>query len=368
MQVWAKFCVSITKQCIMATSIPFRTHKYRLWLPILFLIVLTQPSCQPRPHYQADISGIQLETVGISRFETILFEIDPRNLREEIAPYVEEFRFFLGDGIDDPMGQQQLIAYMTDPLLIELYHDTMEAFPSLYKLEADFTRAFRYYLAHFPNQVPPRLYSYISGLSYELPIKHAEGQMAIGLDNYLGRDYPYYTYLQIPQYQQKRMEADYLLVDAMMLLAEAHMGAGPSGTTQQGVGHPEPETLLDFMIYKGKLLYFVDCMLPGLHDSLKIGYTGSQLAWMQANRGQVWSYYLDNELLFDSNRQMIRSFIGEAPFTSVFGRGSAPRTGAYTGWQIVRDYMRRHPEVTLAELMQQSDARHILHQSRYRGR
>ncbi len=365
---------------MMAIGKIFRTDRGRLWrlIPCIIVLALMLPSCRPRPHYQADISGIALETVGISRFEKILFEINPTNLREEIAPYLEEFHFFLGDGIDDPMGQQQLIAYMSDPLLIELYHDTMEAFPSLDKLQEDFTRAFKYYLAHFPDQEPPRLYSYISGLSYELPIKHADGHMAIGLDNYLGRDYPYYAYLQIPRYQQNRMEADYLLVDAMMLLAEKHMstgqtgagqtGAGQTGAGQTGAGHPEPETLLDFMIYEGKLLYFVDCMLPELHDSLKIGYTGSQLAWMQANRGQVWSYYLDNELLFDSNRQMIRNFVGEAPFTSVFGRGSAPRTGVYTGWQIVRDYMRRHPEVTLAELMHQSDARQILHQSRYRGR
>ncbi len=38
---------------------------------------------------------------------------------------------------------------------------------------------------------------------------------------------------------------------------------------------PNATTLLDNMIHQGKLMYFVDAMLPDEKDSLKIGYTCS---------------------------------------------------------------------------------------------
>lgn len=325
-----------------------------LLLGLLFLF----PRCRQKPHYEAGISDIRLEKVTIRRYEELLFSLDPYRLREEIRPHAETFQFFLGDAIDDPLAMQQLFAYVTDPLLQELYQETKEVWPELTGLEEDLTRAFRYYRAHFPDEPIPQLYSYVSGIDYKLPIKYAGNHAAIGLDNYLGSDCPHYGKIGIPAYQVMTMEPDFVPLDMMKILAEVHLQEEPY----------EPETLLDFMIYEGKMLYFLDCMFPRAPDSLKAAYTGDQLRWMQEGKGMVWSYFIDNELLFSTDRQMISRLVGEAPFTSVFGRGSAPRTASWTGWQIVREYMRRHPEVSLPELLGMHDANRILHESRYRGR
>jgi hypothetical protein len=328
-------------------------------LPLMSVLVLSGiTSCQRKPHYEADISDIQAEHVHISRYEEVLFSINPYMLRQEIEPFIEEFEFFLGDGIDEPMGQQQLLAYITDPLLIDLYHDTREVWPSLEELEASFTKAFRFYRAHFPTAEIPRIYSYISGIDYDMPVKFADNHLVIGLDNYLGTDYYNYRRLNIPAYQSQRMKPGYLLTDALRMLAEKHVQAH----------EPEPETLLDFMIYEGKLSYFLDCLLPHHPDSVKINYSARQQEWMEVNQGQVWIYLLDNELLFSGDLQMIGKFVGDGPFTSPFSRNSAPRAASWVGWQIVREYMRRNPGVTLPALMAEQDSQMILHESRYRGR
>lgn len=315
-------------------------------------------SCNRKPHYQVSISGVHIDPVNIDRYEEVLFKINPFNLQEEIQPYIETFRFFLGDEIDDPDQLRPLYDYITDPMIKELYLDTRDIYPDLEALEESLTLAFRYYRAHYHDMPIPRIYSYISGLDYHQPIKYASNHLVIGLDMYLGSEYPKYQRIGVPAYQIVRMDAAYMLPDIVRKIGEKHL-------QEPGI---IPETLLDYMVYEGKLLYFMDCLLPGLDDSFKIGYTAEQTAWMLHNRGMVWSYYLENDMLYSSDRQMINKFIGDAPFTSAFSRNSAPKTAAWIGWQIVREYMRRHPDISLSQLMAEQDSRKIIHESRYRGR
>ena len=329
---------------------------FRYLLTVVLLTLLLQ--CKQKPHYQANISGIDIDTVVIHRYEELLFSINPYNLREEIDPHVETFKLFIGDEIDNPLAQQQLFDYMTDPLIMELYEESMKVWSDLSDLEAELHKAFRYYRYHFQSEPIPRMFSYISGLDYTLPIKYADNNLVIALDLYLGSDFQTYRQIGIPAYQAFRMAPDFLLVDIMRVMAEKHL-------QREAV---IPESFLDYMLYEGKMLYFIDCMLPAYHDSLKIGYTSNQLAWMQQNRGYVWSYYLQNEFLYSSERQIITRFIGDAPFTSAFSRGSAPRTASWIGWQIVREYMRRHPDLSLQDLIQNHDSAAILAASRFRGR
>jgi hypothetical protein len=325
---------------------------------LLIQVVSSFSACERKPYYQADTRGIHIDPIQIDRYEEVLFAINPFILREEIDPYIETFYFFLGDEIDDPASQQRLFDYITDPLIKELYLDSREVWSDLSELEASLTKAFHFYKAHFPEETIPKLYTYISGLDHQLPIKYAEGHLVIGIDMYLGRDYHNYKKIGVPLYQTISMEPGYVLPDVIRIIGEKHLQQSTS----------IPESFLEYMIYEGKLLYFMDCMLPQVADSLKIRYTADQLGWMQQNRGRVWSYYLENEFLYSTDRQMINKFVGDAPFTAAFSRDSAPRTASWIGWQIVREYMKRNQDVSLSELLNDNDAGKILHESRFRGR
>ena len=315
-------------------------------------------SCNRKPPYQANISRVHIDPVTIDRYEEVLFNINPHNLQEEIQPHIETFSFFLGDEASDPEHLKPLYDYITDSQIKELYLDTRDIWPDLDALEESLTLAFRYYRAHYHDIPVLRVYSYISGLDYHQPIKYVSNHLVIGLDMYLGSDYQNYHGIGVPAYQLLRMDPAYVLPDVVRKIGEKHL-LEPAII---------PETLLDYMVYEGKLLYFMDCMLPGLNDSLKIGYTANQITWIQQNRGMVWSYFLENDMLYSTDRQMINKFIGDAPFTSAFSRDSAPKTAVWVGWQIVREYMRRHPDMSLSQLFSEQDARKILHESRYRGR
>ena len=66
----------------------------------------------------------------------------------------------------------------------------------------------------------------------------------------------------------------------------------------------------------------------------------------------------------------IQKYIAEAPFTPGIGEksDSAPKLGIWTGWQIVKKYMDKNPELTLQQLMHENDAQKILNESKYKPR
>ena len=75
---------------------------------------------------------------------------------------------------------------------------------------------------------------------------------------------------------------------------------------------------------------------------------------------------MQNKLLFSKNQSDIVQFTGEGPFTRGFDKVSPARTGGWLGWQIIKAYMNKHPEVSLAKLMEGNDAQAILRESGYK--
>ena len=129
---------------------------------------------------------------------------------------------------------------------------------------------------------------------------------------------------------------------------------------------PAGKSMLDKMVYEGKLLYFTDVTVPSAADSIRIGYTGQQQFWAEKNQGNVWGFFIEKKLLHTTEMREINKFIGEAPFTSAFSNNSAPRIGRYIGWQIVRSYMAKNKSVTFEQLLKNNNSQEILNKSGYK--
>lgn len=329
------------------------------WLAVFLIWFLTSCSGDGRkPFWEADIGRIEPEQIKILRYEQILFEANPFILNEALAPYVDDYYIFLEHTIVDEWAMKELFDYVTDPEIVALYMDSQDVWPDMEQLETELQQAFRFYRFHFPDQDIPVFYTYISGIDYVLPIKMIDGRLVIALDTYLGKDYEQYDRLGIPRYISRWMQPESVIIDVMRKLADIHLN---------DMGG-RPETLLDHMIHQGKRQFFIDCMLPRMQDSLKISYTGRQMNWINTYKGYAFTYKIDNDLLYSTDQRVIRQFINQAPFTSPFSNQSAPRTGVWLGWQIVREYMRRNPDLTLQDLLQETDHQKILTEARFRPR
>jgi hypothetical protein len=181
-----------------------------------------------------------------------------------------------------------------------------------------------------------------------------ENQIGVGLDQYLGRDCEYYDMLGTPEYLQYNMYPGKIPTDVFHVWATAKFPYNDS-----------VDNVLNRMIYGGLMYYFTDAMLPRTDDSLKIGFSPGQITFCRNNEAQMWTYLVEHKLLFSTDPLVIRKLIDEAPTTHYFPAESPGRAAVWLGWQIVREYVRRNPGLTLAEVMNMTDYQSILRGSRY---
>ena len=112
-------------------------------------------------------------------------------------------------------------------------------------------------------------------------------------------------------------------------------------------------------------MYLTERMLPDEPDSLIFGFTRDQMRWCERNEKQMWIYLVEHKLLFSQDPMDIRKLVNLAPFTSFFISESPGRAAVWMGWQIVKEYAERNPEMKMADVMAEMDYESILRESRY---
>ena len=120
------------------------------------------------------------------------------------------------------------------------------------------------------------------------------------------------------------------------------------------------DNLLSVMIFYGKIQYLTDAMLHQKSDALKMNYSEEEWEWMENNEKQVWTYLAENNLLFENNLRMITQWVNDGPFTTGLPQESPSRAGIFMGWKLVKQYMSKHPETSLDELLELKDYNRIL--------
>jgi hypothetical protein len=182
--------------------------------------------------------------------------------------------------------------------------------------------------------------------------------LAVGLQLHMGRNFSLYMSEMgqslYPSYISRRFTPEYIPVNCTKNIIDDL--------------YPDQSTgkhLVIQMVEKGKRLYLLDKLMPFTHDSLKIGYTESQLKGCYNNEGLIWNYFLTNGLLYNNDPAMIKNYIGESPNTPEFGEGAPGNIGLFTGWQIVKKYMDKNETLSPDELMK-TDSKKIFEESKYR--
>jgi gliding motility-associated lipoprotein GldB len=329
---------------------------------ILFIAVLFC-SCET-DRLRVDVSGIEVEPVKIGRMEKDMFSMNPDSLTQESQKMMDRYgqfyvRFitsFINDGgLTDSTYGYNLRRFISDPDMRAVYNDCIKTYPDLSGLEEQLTDAFRHYKYHFPQKPLPAVVSMVSGFNYS--VINTENTLGIGLEMYLGTDYKYYQMLfePLPLYRRKNMTKDYILPDCLK-----------GWMLTQNRFDMQKNDFLSTIVHQGKIYYMLDAMIPGTHDTLKIGYTAQQLEWCRQNEYQMWAYFMERQLLYTTDNAEIQKYIAEGPFTAAFNKESPAQVGVWIGWQIVREYMNRNPEITLEQLMEEKDAQRILTKARYK--
>jgi hypothetical protein len=313
--------------------------------------------------YKVDISSIDVN-ISIERLENDLFGAGPDSIALIVVPslirkygsFLQYFSDVINTGdIDDPGFGDYLARFCTDRLNNEVYGEVKKLYPDVRWIETDLKEAFRYWLYYFPGRNVPRVYTCTTGFNYS--IIPGDSVLGIGLDSYLGSGNDFYRRLEIHKYIASRMTKENIIPDAIH-------GWGEYNWDYNSMGY-EKDNVLTRIIHGGKLKYFEKCMLPDVSDSLIQGFTEKQLKFCNNNEEQMWTYLIENDLLFNTEQFTIRKLTGEAPFTSYFTNESPGRAAVWIGFRIVEQYMDKNQGVKLEDLMKDTDVQKILELSKY---
>jgi gliding motility-associated lipoprotein GldB len=331
-----------------------KTKKWMICLLGLGLLC----SCS-KDRFKINTKDINLN-VKIERFDQDFMHMDTINMDAGIAgmqkKYGDLFNHFtmnvvMMGPVDSMKFKYQLKGFLRDSMYNQIYKESQSVFKDVSDIQTEVTDAFKYIKYYFPDKKIPRVAMHISGFNQS--IIATKDFISISIDNYLGADYaPYkqiaYEY-QLPNMTRSKVAPDIIL-----------------GYLMSEFSYQDNTDLLAAIISRGKILYLQSIFMPQRSEADLMGYTDKQLQWCQTNEKNMWTFLMENKHLYNKSQLVIAKYINPAPFTSFFPQDSPGQAAIWVGWQIVKSYMNNNTDVTLDQLMKNTDAQQILEESDYK--
>ncbi len=328
-----------------------RFERFLFFGLLLMHAACTQEGCREVP---------QIETSGPIVIDRIDHQLFTTNDQEEITQLLRNnpgfSRYFL-DTDQYPTDQivaRKLYGLINDPYIDTLYSDTQSVYGDLSWLAQDLSDAFARINSYYPQFKTPKVQAAVTGLYKDLLI--SDSLVVIGLDHFLGSSSKYKP-LDVPDYILRRYDQDHMSSIIISFIA------GWFNNTNY-----EDKTMLAEMIDYGKSFYFVGQVLPCIEERFIIGYTEQEWQDANDNDGIIWANLIENELLFETDQVLKNKFLGERPNIFEIGDRCPGRIGRWVGWEIVNLYMEQNPQLSLVDLMAESDANKIFQSSKYKPR
>lgn len=310
----------------------------------VFLFILLVIGCDQQSETEAKIEKVPV------KFKVIRFDQEFANATPQSLPNLkQEYPFLFPKQFADSVWVNKL----QDSIQQEINVEVKKAFPDFSSEEDRLYGLFQHVKYYFPKFHAPDVITITSEVDYKNKSLYTGDYLFISFDTYLGADHPFYIGIQ--DYLKKNFRKEQIVSDAANEIAEKY------------VPRPDSRTFLSHMLYYGKILYLKDLFIPFDSDYEKIGYTEEELNWADANEDQIWRYFIENEVLYDTDSELYSRFLYPAPFSKFYlqlDSESPARLGQYIGWQIIRSYMDKN-DVSI-ERMLNTPAEEIFNKAKYK--
>lgn len=315
---------------------------------------------------EPDVSAIKVE-LQTQRFEKDFFAIDTLHMDAALKQLHDKYPGFLQDFLFN------ILALPAPPDSNEVVKREVVSFLRSYKPVADSAvQVFKDFTAvtkeieeglkhvkyYFPQyKIPQKVITFIGPINSYGNILTTDA-IAIGLQLYMGENYPLYQseagQQLYPLYISKRFASPYIAAGCIKnIISDMY--------PDNSAGRPMVEQMID----AGKRLYVLDRMLPKTADTIKTGYTKAQLKGSYSNEAFIWSFFLQNDLLFSNDPAITKDYMTDGPKTAVIGEASPGFIGQFVGWQIVKKWMANNDKISLEELMSMNPKK-IFEEAKYK--
>lgn len=327
---------------------------------LLSVLVLSLLSCNNQDA-TPDVTHIKVE-LEVQHFEDAFFSVDTTKLEASLQTLHSKYPRFTTDFLSNilELMPQKEVADLKS--FYKAYQPLYKSSTAIFKKQSEEfntvkngLQLVKYYFPEYP--LPKKLITFVGPINSFATII-TEDAIAIGLQLFMGKDHPLYTSEQgqmlYPAYVSRRFEPAYIPVSAMNAIV---MDLYPG----QHFGKP----LIAQMVELGKKMYLTDHLLPTTADSLIIGYPQKQLDACYANEKNIWAFFVQNDMLYKTDPQLIREYVTDGPFTNALGKDSPGNIGQFVGWQIVKKWVSKNKGISMDSLMKK-DPVQLFEESRYK--
>jgi hypothetical protein len=322
-----------------------------------------------------DISNIKVD-LKTYRFDLDLYAIDTNHIADGLQKLATKYPDFLnyyldtlraynihGHFADTTKGiDSDLRADLTYKDFVNLEDTIKKVFPDISETDKKLTDGFRYMKYYLPAYTPPRIMYLDMGLSKWATFPVDKNTFCIGLDMFLGPQFPYYRSVGVPDYMDPHFRTDYLPVSLFHTVYE-----------YMHPFNPDDKPLIDLMIQRGKEQYFLHKVLPHLPDYTLFGFRQVQVDWCRGNENLIYNFFIHQDLIYSKDAHITLQYVNDGPYAKGLEAPDAPvkvtpgNIGTWLGYKIVTAYMEQHPKMTLAELLDQhTDPAKFLDEAKYR--
>jgi len=231
-------------------------------------------------------------------FDKAFFETNPNDLQKLKLQYP----FFFPQGVSDTVWIEKL----QNKDWKDLYREVEKKYSNFSSQTSEIENLFRHIKYYFPQTISPKVYTVIADMDYNNKAIYANDKLVIALELYLGKQHKFY---QFPEYIKQNFEERQMMPDVV------------SSFSLCKVPVPIDKTLLSNMIYYGKQLYLKDILLPDYSDAEKLDILLHKInSVSRKSESYIWRYFIDENLLYDSDSRLPNRFINIAPFFKILFR------------------------------------------------
>jgi len=239
--------------------------------------------------------------------------------------------------------------------IINLLVDTIDhLFPKLDDQEQIFSDGMARLKHLVPEVSEPKVFTAISGFSTAAGVL-SDSVLLLSPEMYFGRGNKFYDTDTWPLFIQRTMNRQNMASNLLKTYLRFNL-----------LPQYEPVNMLDHMIQQGKEAWLLSQILPTAMDTLVFDYTPRQLKFCRDNEKEIWSYFMREKLVYETNMRKIVKYVNPSPTSPGMPPDAPGRIAAFTGFKIIEAYLARHPKQVLRDFLQERDGRKILEQARYK--
>jgi hypothetical protein len=335
---------------------------YNWFKRILILFLLFLIACNHNP-YDINVDDVKLNPITIERLDKDIFTISRATIDKDIKHLANKYGAFHetylvemmnNGGNNDSSVKFNLLSFVNDKNINDCKLEINKGFTDadINQIATDLTLPFKRLKHYFPQIQQPKVVTFMSGWNYAA--WYSDNTIGIGLDMYLGENNVFYKMLGWPLYMNKKCEKRNIVPECVKAISISL------------VEKPEEmKDVLDNIIYKGKLQFISDLLLPDVADSLKLNYSIQEMQYLEKHERNIWLFLTDKNRLFDQDPNEIVGYINDGPFTAAISKDCPPRIGIWVGRQIVNAYVQKN-NISIDALLKEKDSKKILQLAKYK--